>query len=238
MPDMRLSFAGFVWVLVAFTAHGEGREPDDVIAVVLGQEITVEDAKGAPITSLIGDPLTKRFAEGNGIQPTEDEIAEFAEGMLGIQRQTLSRFEGARAKLEQDLERSPDSEEREEIQRHLDIVVSAIDSLSETPEQVNLDVVRPIAMRWVQRWKILKTLYDKYGGRVIFQQAGFEPFDAVREFLEEQEARGAFRILDKEYEDEFWHYWRTEQIHSFVPEGQERELMNRPVWLMERPVDD
>lgn len=234
---MRLLFAGFVWVLVAFAAHGEGREPDDVIAVVLGQEITVEDATGAPITSLIGDPLTKKFAEDNGIQPTEDEITEFAEGMLGMQRQALSRVESERAKLEQDLKGSLGAEEREEIQGRLDIVVSTIDSLSETQGQMNLDIVRPMAMRWIQRWKIFKALYDQYGGRVIFQQAGFEPLDAVREFLEEQEANGAFRILDKEYEDEFWHYWRTEQIHSFAPESQERELMNRPMWLMERPVD-
>ena len=237
---MRLLFTGFAWVLVAFAAHGEGREPDDVIAVVLGQEITVEDAEGAPITGLIGDPLTKRFAEDNGIQPTEDEIAEFAEGMMGMRRQTLSRLEGERARLEQDLKGSlgaVGAEEREEIQGSLDIVVSTIDSLSDTQGQMNLDVVRLVAMGWIQRWKIFKALYDKYGGRVIFQQAGFEPFDAVREFLEEQEANGAFRILDKEYEDEFWHYWRTEQIHSFVPEGQERELMNKPVWLMESPVD-
>ena len=57
----------------------------------------------------------------------------------------------------------------------------------------------------------------------------------MRDFLEEQEANGAFTILDQDYEDEFWHYWRNEQIHRFVPEGQERELISTPLWLMDAP---
>ena len=234
---MRLLFTGFAWVLVAFTAHGEGRAPGDVIAVVLGQEITVEDAEGTPLTSLIGDPLTKKFAEDNGIQPTEDEIAKFAESMFGMQRQALSGLKGQRAKLEQDLEGSLNAGEREEVQSRLDVVVSNIDSLSETQGQLNLDMVRPMAMRWIQRWRIFEALYEKYGGRAHFQQAGVEPFDAVRDFLEEQEGNGAFTILDEGYEDEFWHYWRTEEIHTFVPAGKERELITTPFWLMELPSD-
>ena len=236
---MRLSFAGFALVLVAFAAHGQPRDPDDVIAVVLGQEITVEDAKGSPITGLIGDPLIEKFAEDNGIQPTEDELSAFAEKVLGMQSLQLSRMEGERAKLEQALvDESLSAEAREKTQSLLDTVVTLIDSLSQDEPHMNMDVMRPMAKRWVQRWKVFKALYEKYGGRAHYQQAGVEPFDAVRDFLEEQEANGAFTILDKEYEDEFWHYWRTERIHRFVPEGKQRELMSKPWWLMEVPIDD
>ena len=236
---MRLSIAGFALVLVAFAAHGQPRDPDDVIAVVLGQEITVEDAKGSPITGLIGDPLIEKFAEDNGIQPTEDELSAFAEKVLGMQSLQLSRMEGERAKLEQALvDESLSAEAREKTQTLLDTVVSAMDSLSQAQPHMNMDVMRPMAMRWVQRWKVFKALYEKYGGRAHYQQAGVEPFDAVRDFLEEQEANGAFTILDKEYEDEFWHYWRTERIHRFVPEGKQRELMSKPWWLMQVPIND
>lgn len=243
MSCMRLLLVAFAWVLVAFPAHGEGREPNDVIAVVLGQEITVEDAGGAPITSLITEPLMKEFAAGNGLQPTEDEIAESVAGIveraLGMQRQALSRLQGQRARLEQELKGSLGAEEREMIRISLDALALNIDSLSERQAQVNLDDIdRPMTIRWIQRWKILKALYDEYGGRVIARQTGFAPFDAVREFLEEQQENGAFRILDQDYEDEFWHYWRTEQIHRFVPEGQERESIDTPPWLMEGPFDD
>ena len=46
---MRIKFAGVALLVAAFSAHGEARDPNDVIAVVLGQEITVEDAKGSSI---------------------------------------------------------------------------------------------------------------------------------------------------------------------------------------------
>ena len=132
---MRLPFAGFVLSLMAFAVHSQPRDPGDAIAVVLGQEITVEDATGSPITSLIGDPLTKKFAEDNGIQPTADELAAFAERMLEMQRREVSRLKGEQAKLEQDLEGTHSgthtgnlsAAEREEIQNRLDIVVATID---------------------------------------------------------------------------------------------------------------
>ena len=232
---MRPSFTALASVLLALATNAEPRDPGDVVAVVLGQEITVEDAMGTPITSLIGDPLTQKFAEDNGIQPTEEELAGFVERMLGMRGRQLRELESEKARLGSDLELAVSSEEREEIQGQLDTVVATLDSLSEAEVQMNADLLRPMAMRWIQRWKIFKALYEKYGGRAHFQQAGIEPFDAVRDFLEEQEANGAFTILDRDYEDEFWHYWRNEQIHTFVPEGQEHELISTPWWLMEAP---
>ena len=128
---------------------------------------------------------------------------------------------------------------RESVQKSLDTINASIEALSENqPETANIDVERAVAKVWVQRWKVFKALYEKYGGRAHYQQAGVEPFDAVREFLEEQEADGAFRIFDPAYEEEFWHYWRNEQLHRFVPEGKERELIDTPWWLMAAPVDD
>ena len=227
---------GFACVLVAFAGHGEVRNPDEVIAVVLGQEITVEDARGSPITSLIGDPLMERFAEDNDVQPTEEELTQFAEWMLGMQQDSLSELENRRAELEKSLDGTLGAEERKETEAHLESVVTALDSMSQTQWAANTDVVRSVAARWVQRWKILNALYEEYGGRVIFQQAGFEPFDAVRDFLEEREDQGDFTILDQDYEDEFWQYWRKDPF-GVVPEEKASELMRTPVWLRERPVD-
>ena len=66
---------------------------------------------------------------------------------------------------------------------------------------------------------LFKALYEKYADRAHIQQAGVEPFDAVRDFPEEQEGINAFAILDEGYADEFWHCWRTEEIQTFVPAG-------------------
>ena len=229
---MKAWIAAFAGVLLALSAHGQ---LDDVIATVLGEEITVEDALGSDIAGLIAGPLIEKFAEDNDIRPTEEDLVAFAEGMLGMQREQLSNLEDERARLERRLEGASTANEREEIQGQLDLIAKTIDSLSESQEFMNIDLVRPVATRWVRSWKVNRALYEKYGGRVIFQQAGFEPFDAQREFLEEQQANGAFEILDADYVEEFWRYWRKDP-HGVVGEEQAREMMSKPWWLMERPT--
>ena len=90
--NVRLTSAVLLWVPVALAAHGQPRDPDDVVAVVLGQEITVADATGSEITGLIGDVLTRKFVEDNGIEPTDEEISSLrrrepprpASGPVGI----------------------------------------------------------------------------------------------------------------------------------------------------------
>lgn len=231
--------APFAWMLVALAAHGQTRDPDDVVAMVLGQEITVADAMPSEITGLIGDVLTRRFVEDNGLAPTDEELQAFVAGSLRAQREARLGLERQKVELEATLEGVLSPERRESVQNSLDTISASIERLSESqPEDANIDVVRAAAKVWVQRWKVFRALYEKYGGRAHYQQAGIEPFDAVREFLEEQEANGAFAILDPAYEEEFWHYWRNEDMHTFVPEGRERELIDTPWWLMAAPVDD
>ena len=235
---VRLSFIALASVLAALAAHGQPREPDTVIAVVLGQEITVADAERSPITGLIGDALTRKFVEDNGLEPTDEEVSAFVEGSRRAQRRNRLAMERHKVELEEALEGTLDPERRESLRDQLDIVTANVELLSESRPEVGIEAERAMAMVWVQRWKFFKALYDKYGGRAHYQQAGVEPFDAVREFLEEQEANGAFTVLDPDYEDEFWHYWRNEGMHTFVREDKERELIETPWWLMEGPADD
>jgi hypothetical protein len=55
----------------------------------------------------------------------------------------------------------------------------------------------------VKAWKFNKALYVKYGGRVIFQQAGYEPIDAYKQFLEEHQKNKSYEILDPAYKNIF-----------------------------------
>ena len=232
---MRRSLAALPLLLVAIAAHGE-RDPAEVIAVVLGQEITVADVGESSIDGLINGLLMSKFAEDDGIEATEEEIAVFVDRMAEIQRQSLSDFEDQRAELVEALDGAVDPEERQRMQDHLDVLERGIESMSQR-QQAGLEVWHPVARRWVERWKLDKALFDKYGGRAHYQQAGVQPFDAVIQFLEEQEANGAFTILDKSYEDEFWAYWRSDG-HRFIPEEKAMELLAKPWWLMDTPSDD
>lgn len=93
---------------------------------------------------------------------------------------------------------------------------------------------RKSARQFVRSWKINKALYAKYGGRVIFQQAGVEPIDAYRDFLKEQEKNGAFQILDKKYEAPFWRYFINDAMHTFYSKDDGVKFINTPWWMMEQ----
>ena len=232
---MRRSLATLPLLLLTIFAHGE-RDPTDVIAVVLGQEVTVADVAESPIDQLINGRLVRKFMEDNGIEATEEEIAAFAERALERRRQALLNLEADRAKLVEALETAAAPEQRREIRKRLDRVERRIETRAKSG-QADPDAWAIIAKPWVERWKLDKALFDKYGGRAHWQQVGVQPFDAMIEFLKEQEASGAFTILDQDYEDEFWAYWRSDG-HRFIPEEEAVDLMAKPWWLMEDPSDE
>jgi heat shock protein HslJ len=90
-----------------------------------------------------------------------------------------------------------------------------------TPEEVGeVEALRrDMARTMIRQWKINKALYDRYGGRIIYQQLGPEPLDAYRLFLEERQREGAFTIHDQALAKRFWRYFTDESIHDFMEPG-------------------
>jgi hypothetical protein len=88
--------------------------------------------------------------------------------------------------------------------------------------QVN-QMRRDMGRAMIQQWKLNQALHAQYGGRIIFQQLGPEPLDAYRQFLEERQAAGDFKILDKSIEPEFWRYFTDDSMHSFYQAGSDAE---------------
>jgi hypothetical protein len=85
----------------------------------------------------------------------------------------------------------------------------------------------------VDNWKFQLHLYKRYcGGRLLWQQAGTEAFDAMRTWLETQERLGNFKITDPKLRTEFYEYWH--RSHSpFLIEDKDRiraEFLE-PEWL-------
>jgi heat shock protein HslJ len=89
-----------------------------------------------------------------------------------------------------------------------------------------------MAQSMIRQWKINKSLYEEYGGRIIYQQLGPEPLDAYRQYLEERRRDGAFDIEDKSLEDGFWRYFTDESIHDFMERGSadEARALSAPPW--------
>ena len=171
---MRRSLAALPLLLLAIAAHGE-RDPTDVIAVVLGQEITVADVAESSIDLLMNGLLVRKFAEDNGIEPTEEEIAAFVGRMAESQRQSLSDFEADRAELAEALDGAVDPEERRGMQDHLDALERGIENMSQS-QQAGPEVWHPIAKRWVERRPIQKSRVVSSG----IETAGIERIGSTR----------------------------------------------------------
>lgn len=93
---------------------------------------------------------------------------------------------------------------------------------------VQRDMVRALILRW----KTNAALYEQYGGRLVAQQFGPKPLDAWREFLREQQAAGAFHVVDRATERSFWRDFTDGSIHDFLPSGSaaERDAFKTPPW--------
>ena len=105
-----------------------------------------------------------------------------------------------------------------------------LDPATETRE--DREARNSIARAFIQQWKVNGMLYRQYGGRIIYQQGGPEPLDAYRKFLEENQARGDFRIDDAALDESFWRYYRTDTLHSFYKSGsrEAKRALSVPPW--------
>lgn len=56
-----------------------------------------------------------------------------------------------------------------------------------------------MAQKIVRSWKINKRLYEKYGGRIAYQQAGLESVDAYLMFVNEVVKNGKVEIIASEF---------------------------------------
>ena len=200
-----------------------GKPDAPLVAQVLGIEIHTDDPD--EMQYVILQKLTDRYAADHGIEVKPEEIAAYI------------------ARLERDMERDrkENTARRDEIERKLraqDLPKDERERLATQLEALNEflaaggAVANPeedkaarewIASSFIRQWKINRALYQQYGGRIVFQQGGPEPLDAYRTFLEEQEKQGAFAILNKEFEPEFWKYYVNDSLHSFYEAGSTEE---------------
>lgn len=180
--------------------------------------------------------LFEDYARQQGIEVTDADIEQFNSRMLQASRardeQTKQRIEDLQKELQAD---NLDEKKRSDLTGQLELYTRAM--AIPKPEGLFKGRNAP-AEHMIRMWKIYNRLYDQYGGRVIFQQAGPEPFDALKRFFEDQQKKGRFEFYDKELEDAFWEYYRNEKIHTFYKDEDEaKRMMNTPWWAAEPKKD-
>jgi len=211
---------------------------DPVIAVVLGEELTMAD--GNRLSQLIFKPLLDRFAEENNLEPTTAELDSFSVRMRAVQRAEMKKVEGPVDTMRMKLQStSLTAEERAGMENDLESMENMIrdfrdlERLRGEGDTTTLREEREAARMFVRAWKANHALHAKYGGRVIFQQFGPEPLDAFRDFLKDEEKKGSFRIIDTTWSEPFWRYFVNESMHSFYPKEKGDELMKTPWWMQD-----
>ncbi len=239
MKHIIIAVTALVFLLPSYGQGQEVKADPEIIAVVLGKKITV--AEKDRLNGLIFGAILEKFAKDNKIEATEEEIGAFVKKMEESKKEELAEYESDRDELKKQLKsKSLSDEERKKKESMLEEVESDLKSMLEAPEEakmINADMLQ-IAQGFVQPWKVNKALYKKYGGRVIFQQAGVEPLDAYLELLKAQERAGAFKIIDKKYEAGFWRYFTNDAMHTFYTEEEGAKFINTPWWLMEEPAKE
>lgn len=210
-------------------------DSNKVIATVLGKSIYLSDKKN--ISSIILSHLFQKYMKDNSIAPTEEEFDVFIKNSEKRENQTKNEREQERKEILKQLDNKNISKsEKDKFLSDLQMLNSL---LKPNPELDNWRLENPdmamanqkkVARSFILKWKVHKSLFDKYGGRVIFQQAGPEPIDAYRMFLEEEKKRGNFTFIDKSLEDSFWNYFKNDKIHTFYSEEEGKKLINDPWW--------
>jgi polyribonucleotide nucleotidyltransferase len=232
-------------ILILALSHADQSKAHDgeneTIAVVLGKKITLKDKD--KLNGMIFGALLENYASENSIEPTEAELDAFVKRTEEMRKQQQADFEKDREKLTQELKSSSLTEkEKKEKTERLNTIESILKTTKEAEERTKgMDeemrtMKRNMARHFVRTWKINKSLYEKYGGRIIFQQAGIEPLDAYRQFLKEQEKKKAFEILNKDFEASFWKYFVDDSMHTFYSKDDGAKLMETPWWLMDKPM--
>jgi heat shock protein HslJ len=201
---------------------------------VLGQQVHTRDAE--ELRFYVLRALTDRFATAEGITVANAEIEAFVASTAAALARDRSDAVARRDALKRELAAGKlPAEGKVQVEREIASAEQLIADLAPatgTAAAQERQARAGIAAAFIRQWKINGALQRKYGGRIIFQQAGPEPLDATRRFLEAAQAAGDFAIADPALEKPFWAYYRDDARHSFYKPGsrEEQAAFTTPPW--------
>jgi len=150
----------------------------------------------------------KRFLKEMGMAPTQQDIDSYIAFLHRTEQADRKRRVEEREKLQQELKQPGLGDELRATATKTLSVLDEMDKYDAPPATAEArkeqqESEQTVAAMMVLDWRFNQALYRKYGGRVVFQQAGLEPVDAHKAFMQELGASGAYKILDSAYQDLF-----------------------------------
>lgn len=202
----------------------------------------LRDVRVLTLRKLIWEEVTQHHLEGFELEPTQAEVDSLGLVLISEQDHWLNQLKAERAEVTGMLARDDLPADRrtrlEERLVNLEEQISSEQADRERSaavpghEEAQRQAVDSVARITVRNWKENKALYEKYGGRVIYQQAGNEPIDAYRALIEELDEDRAVEILDPCFPDPFVRLRAYFELrHSYMSKEDADQYFDQPWWL-------
>jgi hypothetical protein len=183
-------------------------------------------------SAVFSDYATKRK-----IEPTQQEIDSKVRAQQKFMKEDRIRREKDRQDLIRELA-SPGITEtrRKQAQQYLDTLNSLhghderMDKEQSSPEGAKIwqQAQQKVSAVWIKQWKVNQSLYREFGGRIIFQQAGWEPIDAYRKLLDQYESQKAFVVHDPALHEAVYSYFKHK--FTYADEKMAKFYFEKPYW--------
>ena len=218
--------------LIAAESYGKAEDP--LVAEVLGMEIRTKDVN--IMQAVIGQKLLEKYAEQQKIEVSQKDIDLYIANLDAFIVKDRKRREAEMLEVQEKLKSgSLLDEEKKNLQSNLTVLESLQKMEVQEDKEKAMDPKgaikdkQTVAKTFIKQTLINKALYKQYGGRIIAQQMGVEPYDAMHSFLKAEEKNGSFKIIDKSFEAPFWSYYTDESKHSFYKKGskEEKEVLDK-----------
>lgn len=208
-------------------------------------EAWLENFKRQMLQRKLWSLLREQFMAERGVNPPiEVEIESFVRFMEESEVDSRREFQERQSRLKAELDSPGVSEQRRaEIEEYLATLEELIrfdeeqEKRRAEPGYVEMEERsrRRVGEVTIKQWKFYKALYERYGGRVIFQQAGWEPLDALKAFVDGIKKGENFEILDPVYADVMEEYYREFEEyfhlgHAFMEKSDADFYFERPWW--------
>lgn len=189
------------------------------------------------LRTLVWTAVFEDYVQQRKIAPTPAEIDSHVAHLREFVKQDRVRRDQQQKELIEEL-KSPSlsAARRQQAQSHLD----TLDRLKEFDAQRDAELRDPAHERmrqeserrvsevWIRRWKVDQALHREFGGRIIFQQAGWEPIDAYRKLIESYEAQRRFVVHDPTLRDAVYGYFRYNFVYG--DEAKAKFYFAKPYW--------
>jgi hypothetical protein len=251
----RLLFFSAMGLVCSLSAQAADETRGKPVAVLFGELVYAKDlaapaavrqavepaneqrAKGEMLRVRVWQAVFEDYVRRRNINPTDAEITSQIEGHQRMRLRSDAERVQQRAALITELKSADLSEPRRRAaQQHLDTLNQLAEFDAKRAQELRdpaqrkmqQEAERNVAEHWVRQWKLNQVLYREFGGRIIFQQAGWEPIDAYRKLLDQAEANKSFVVHDPAMRAAVYSYFQ----HKFVyaDESKAHFYFEKPYW--------